>query len=112
VVPEMAEPGFGGPMTLQMFVAQDQHRETGTKHGAKPVDPPTLPCRGDQRILAEDLVRIRRPDEWERYAVHQRQARIDPNIHWRPQTRITMRDTSRPVQNLARDPRTKRKDCE
>src|SRR5580692_945989 len=48
VVPEVAEPGFGGAMTPQMFVAQDQHREPGTKHGAKPVDPPTLPRRGNQ----------------------------------------------------------------
>src|SRR5215468_3251302 len=35
----------------------------------------------NQRILAEDLVRIRRPDERERYAATQRQARIDPNPH-------------------------------
>ena len=34
-----------------------------------------------QRILAEDLVRIRRPDDRERYAAVQRQARIDPNPH-------------------------------
>lgn len=33
------------------------------------------------RMLAEDLVRIRRPDERERYAASQRQARIDPNPH-------------------------------
>ncbi|HLM98718.1 MAG TPA: SNF2-related protein [Bryobacteraceae bacterium] len=33
------------------------------------------------RILAEDLVRIRRPDDRERYAAAQRQARIDPNPH-------------------------------
>jgi SNF2 family DNA or RNA helicase len=33
------------------------------------------------RILAEDLVRIRRPDERARYAATQRQARIDPNPH-------------------------------
>jgi hypothetical protein len=31
--------------------------------------------------LAEDLVRVRRPDERERYAAAQRQARIDPNPH-------------------------------
>src|SRR5580704_517511 len=35
----------------------------------------------NQRILAEDLVRVRRPDERERYAASQRQARIDPNPH-------------------------------
>ena len=57
VVPEVAEPGFGGPMTPQMFVAQDQHREPGTKHGAKPVDPPTLPChRGDLDLLHQSKV--------------------------------------------------------
>jgi adenine-specific DNA-methyltransferase len=35
----------------------------------------------NQRILAEDLIRVRRPDERERYAAAQRQARIDPNPH-------------------------------
>lgn len=35
----------------------------------------------NRRILAEDLVRVRRPDERERYAACQRQARIDPNPH-------------------------------
>src|ERR1700691_4640210 len=35
----------------------------------------------NQRILAEDLVRTRRPDDRERYAAAQRQARIDPNPH-------------------------------
>jgi hypothetical protein len=39
----------------------------------------------NQRILAEDLVRIRRPDDRERYAAAQRQARIDPNP-----TRLTL----------------------
>src|SRR2546428_3313149 len=34
-----------------------------------------------QRILAEDLTRVRRPDDRERYAASQRQARIDPNPH-------------------------------
>ncbi len=34
-----------------------------------------------QRVLAEDLIRIRRPDDRERYAAAQRQARIDPNPH-------------------------------
>jgi superfamily II DNA or RNA helicase len=33
------------------------------------------------RMLAEDLVRVRRPDDRERYAASQRQARIDPNPH-------------------------------
>lgn len=33
------------------------------------------------RILAEDMVRVRRPDDRERYAASQRQARIDPNPH-------------------------------
>src|SRR5258707_4236965 len=33
----------------------------------------------NERILAEDLVRVRRPDDRERYAAAQRQARIDPN---------------------------------
>src|SRR3954465_10535977 len=37
--------------------------------------------RFNQRILAEDLVRLRRPDDLERYAASQRQARIDPNPH-------------------------------
>src|SRR5258707_309613 len=35
----------------------------------------------NERILAEDLVRVRRPDDRERYAAAQRQARIDPNPH-------------------------------
>jgi superfamily II DNA or RNA helicase len=35
----------------------------------------------NRRLLAEDLVRIRRPDDRERYAASQRQARIDPNPH-------------------------------
>src|SRR5687768_16425568 len=35
----------------------------------------------NRRILAEDLVRVRRPDERERYAASQRHARIDPNPH-------------------------------
>jgi adenine-specific DNA-methyltransferase len=35
----------------------------------------------NQRILAEELIRVRRPDERERYAAAQRQARIDPNPH-------------------------------
>src|SRR6202795_5064461 len=35
----------------------------------------------NQRILAEDLVRVRRPDDRERYAAAQRQARIDPTPH-------------------------------
>lgn len=35
----------------------------------------------NRRILAEDLVRVRRPDERERFAASQRQARIDPNPH-------------------------------
>src|ERR1700685_4649657 len=35
----------------------------------------------NRRILAEDLVRARRPDDRERYAAAQRQARIDPNPH-------------------------------
>src|SRR5579864_8241072 len=35
----------------------------------------------NQRILAEDLVRVRRPGDRERYAAAQRQARIDPNPH-------------------------------
>ena len=33
------------------------------------------------RMLAEELTRIRRPDDRERYAASQRQARIDPNPH-------------------------------
>lgn len=33
------------------------------------------------RILAEDMVRVRRPDDRERYAASQRQARVDPNPH-------------------------------
>src|SRR6188768_3589258 len=33
------------------------------------------------RMIAEDLVRIRRPDDRERYAASQRQAKIDPNPH-------------------------------
>jgi hypothetical protein len=35
----------------------------------------------NRRFLAEDLVRVRRPDDRERYAASQRQARIDPNPH-------------------------------
>src|ERR1700682_5151077 len=35
----------------------------------------------NQRILAEDLVRVRRPDDRARYAAAQRQACIDPNPH-------------------------------
>jgi superfamily II DNA or RNA helicase len=35
----------------------------------------------NRRILAEDLVRVRRPDERERLAASQRYARIDPNPH-------------------------------
>jgi superfamily II DNA or RNA helicase len=35
----------------------------------------------NQRFLAEDLVRTRRPDDRERCAAVQRQARIDPNPH-------------------------------
>src|SRR5437016_13825383 len=34
-----------------------------------------------RRLLAEDLVRLRRPDEQRRYAASQRQGRIDPNPH-------------------------------
>jgi SNF2 family DNA or RNA helicase len=33
------------------------------------------------RMIAEDMVRVRRPDDLERYAASQRQARIDPNPH-------------------------------
>ena len=33
------------------------------------------------RMLAEELIRVRRPDDRERYAASQRQARIDPNPH-------------------------------
>ncbi len=35
----------------------------------------------ERRYLAEQLVRLRRADEQERYAASQRQARIDPNPH-------------------------------
>jgi superfamily II DNA or RNA helicase len=35
----------------------------------------------NRRFLAEDLVRVRRPDDRERFAASQRQARIDPNPH-------------------------------
>jgi len=35
----------------------------------------------NRRLLAEDLVRVRRPDDRERSAASQRQARIDPNPH-------------------------------
>jgi adenine-specific DNA-methyltransferase len=35
----------------------------------------------NQRILAEELVRVRRADDRERYAASQRHARIDPNPH-------------------------------
>jgi hypothetical protein len=35
----------------------------------------------NRRLLAEDMVRVRRPDDRERYAASQRQARIDPNPH-------------------------------
>lgn len=35
----------------------------------------------NRRLLAEELLRVRRPDDRERYAASQRQARIDPNPH-------------------------------
>ncbi len=35
----------------------------------------------NRRLLAEDLIRVRRPDDRERYAASQRQACIDPNPH-------------------------------
>jgi superfamily II DNA or RNA helicase len=35
----------------------------------------------NRRLLAEDLTRVRRPDDRERYAASQRQARVDPNPH-------------------------------
>src|SRR5882762_3469575 len=35
----------------------------------------------NQRLVAEDLVRVRRADDLERYAASQRHARIDPNPH-------------------------------
>jgi len=35
----------------------------------------------NRRILAEELIRLRRPNDLERYAASQRQARIDPNPH-------------------------------
>src|ERR1700733_13568830 len=35
----------------------------------------------NQRLLAEELVRVRRADDRDRYAASQRQARIDPNPH-------------------------------
>lgn len=35
----------------------------------------------NRRLLAEDLVRVRRPEEREQSAASQRQARIDPNPH-------------------------------
>src|SRR2546430_6595833 len=34
-----------------------------------------------RRLLAEELVRLRRPDEQRRYALCQRHGRIDPNPH-------------------------------
>src|SRR5688572_3208417 len=34
-----------------------------------------------RRLLAEDLIRLRRPDEGRRYAASQRRGRIDPNPH-------------------------------
>ena len=37
--------------------------------------------RIQRRLLAEDLVRLRRPDEQRRYASSQRQGRVDPNPH-------------------------------
>src|SRR3984885_16128020 len=35
----------------------------------------------NQLTLVQDVVRVRRPDDRERYAAAQRQARIDPNPH-------------------------------
>ena len=35
----------------------------------------------NQRILAEDLVRVRNPDDRERYAMRNAQARFDPKPH-------------------------------
>ncbi|HEY2290846.1 MAG TPA: SNF2-related protein [Thermoanaerobaculia bacterium] len=46
-----------------------------------PPDDPVGLHAFNQRLLAEDLVRVRRPDDRERYAASQRQARIDPNPH-------------------------------
>jgi superfamily II DNA or RNA helicase len=41
-----------------------------------------MPLNGfNLRMIAENLVRVRRPDDRERYAASQRQARIDPNPH-------------------------------
>ena len=37
--------------------------------------------RFNLRIIAEDLIRVRRADDRDRYAASQRQARIDPNPH-------------------------------
>ncbi len=39
------------------------------------------PHQFNLRMIAEDLVRVRRSDDRERYAASQRQARIDPNPH-------------------------------
>ena len=45
----------------------------------KPQDSPSHPIH--RRLLAEDLVRLRRADEQRRYAAAQRRGRIDPNPH-------------------------------
>src|SRR6266852_9155363 len=41
----------------------------------------TVPHPIQRRYLAEQLVRLRRADEQQRYAAAQRQGRIDPNPH-------------------------------
>src|SRR6478736_4754511 len=41
----------------------------------------TVPHPIQRRYLAEQIVRLRRADEEERYASSQRQGRIDPNPH-------------------------------
>jgi superfamily II DNA or RNA helicase len=47
-----------------------------------PVEQSSAPLHAfNRRVLAEDLVRVRRPDDRERYAASHRQARIDPNPH-------------------------------
>jgi SNF2 family DNA or RNA helicase len=43
--------------------------------------PPVAPHPIQRRYLAEQLVRLRRADEQQRYAASQRQGRIDPNPH-------------------------------
>ena len=63
------------------MVLTDAHSKEEHKSSELRLTQPSDMHAFNQRILAEDLVRVRRPDDRERYAAAQRQARIDPNPH-------------------------------